>query len=138
MGFFSFLTSDTKRSIPSYHSKRKPFNFYVVFPDDSVMRCTNYQGYGVFGGIDVFFAAAYLTDVPRSSRLLLVDAVLEAICDEDIDRDKFDAMRERGIDLFYPKSGKPKGVLPRFTEYLKPYSELSDPVDCPHQGFFYD
>lgn len=54
MGFFSFKTSDTNRSIANHYSKRKTFN--VVMQDDkgNVWYENDYEGYGVFGGKDIY------------------------------------------------------------------------------------
>lgn len=54
MGFFSWKTSDTNRSISNAHSKRGTFNVYVLCPDGTAIPEGNYDGYGVFGGFDIY------------------------------------------------------------------------------------
>ena len=50
MGFFSWITQDTNRSIPSKHSSRKTFS--VTMRDDRGNKWTepSYEGYGDFDG----------------------------------------------------------------------------------------
>ena len=50
MGFHSFITTDTERSIPSFHSDRDTFTVVVVLPDGTQYREDSYEGYGSFGG----------------------------------------------------------------------------------------
>ena len=54
MGFFSWKTQDTDRSIPNRWSTRKPFT--VVMLDDKGNKWfeQNYDGYGRFGGKDYY------------------------------------------------------------------------------------
>ena len=58
MGFFSWKTMDTHRSIPNRHSNRKTFS--VTMTDNLGHRWTenNYDGYGVFGGKDFYVLLA--------------------------------------------------------------------------------
>lgn len=51
MGFFSWRTQDTDRSIPSRYSSRDTFTVYMVNPNTGdIYKEDNYEGYGVFGG----------------------------------------------------------------------------------------
>lgn len=51
MGFFSWQTQDTGRSISNKFSDRGTFTVYMVNPKtDEVYKEDNYEGYGVFGG----------------------------------------------------------------------------------------
>jgi hypothetical protein len=54
MGFFSWITQDTKKSIPSIYSSREPFP--VTMTDDKGNKWTEneYEGYGEFGGKDYY------------------------------------------------------------------------------------
>jgi hypothetical protein len=53
MGMFSWLTSDTNKSISNKFSKRKTFTVYMKYKD-IIYKEDNYEGYGVFGGKDVY------------------------------------------------------------------------------------
>ena len=54
MGFFSWKTQDTDRSIANRYSRRKTFT--VIMTDDrgNSYKEQNYEGYGVFGGKDYY------------------------------------------------------------------------------------
>jgi hypothetical protein len=55
MGFFSFLTSDTEDSISNAYSERGAKTVYLLQPNgEEPVREDSYEGYGVFGGTDVF------------------------------------------------------------------------------------
>lgn len=57
MGFFSWLTSDTKESIANIHSGHENAGrtVYMLQPDGKppVAECA-YNGYGMFGGVDAY------------------------------------------------------------------------------------
>lgn len=64
MGFFSWITSDTQRSIPNIHSpKRESFPVHMITEDGRVFSEPEYDGYGVFGGKDFYVLAAELNGV---------------------------------------------------------------------------
>lgn len=52
MGSFSWYASDTKRAIRS--DNYDPFPVYALRPDGDPLLETAYEGYGVFGGEDVY------------------------------------------------------------------------------------
>lgn len=54
MGFFSWRTSDTHRSISNAYSSRGALPVYLIAPDNEKIYESCYEGYGVFGGHDVF------------------------------------------------------------------------------------
>lgn len=55
MGFFSWKTSDTKESIPAEASGRLMRTVYLLQPNGlPPISEPYYQGYGVFGGVDVY------------------------------------------------------------------------------------
>lgn len=60
MGFFSWITSDTNKSIPSHYSNRKTFKVHMITEDGRVFTEDNYEGYGEFGGKDFYALAAEL------------------------------------------------------------------------------
>jgi len=63
MGFFSFITSDTNVSIPNIHSSRKHFPVYMATEDGQIFEETEYDGYGVFGGKDIYILIAELNNI---------------------------------------------------------------------------
>lgn len=60
MGFFSWLTADTKRSICNSYSSRKPFTVHMITEDGQVFTEHEYEGYGEFGGKDFYVLSAEL------------------------------------------------------------------------------
>ena len=54
MGFFSWITSDTKKSIPNIYSRHRTFTVTMI--DDKGNKFTehHYEGYGEFGGKDYY------------------------------------------------------------------------------------
>lgn len=54
MGFFSWNTSDTKTSISNRWSTRPTFPVYMITEDGQIFEEKDYDGYGVFGGKDIF------------------------------------------------------------------------------------
>jgi hypothetical protein len=58
MGFFSWFTSDTNKSIANNYSKRETFPVYMITEDGQVFYEEDYEGYGEFGGKDIYVLAA--------------------------------------------------------------------------------
>ena len=58
MGFFSFKTTDTGRSISNRHSHKGTFPVVIVDNKGNIYRENNYGGYGIFGGKDIFILTA--------------------------------------------------------------------------------
>jgi hypothetical protein len=54
MGFFSFITSDTGKSIANVHSTRKTITVHLITRNGQIFTEESYGGYGNFGSIDIF------------------------------------------------------------------------------------
>ena len=54
MGFFSWITQDTNRSIANQYSNHKPFTVYMHDDKGNMWKEDNYEGYGEFGGKDYY------------------------------------------------------------------------------------
>ncbi len=126
MGFFSWLTCDTNKSIPSSYSNRKTFPVHMITEDGQVFTENNYSGYGDFGGKDFYELLAELNGLTN---------------------------RNEGINLAFADnhSGDNNGKykMPKLVENLsclpsnkKNWKEFWDrlayPESCPNQGYFYD
>jgi len=112
MGFFSWNTQDTDRSIANHYSNRKPFTVYMHDDKGNVWKEDNYDGYGEFGGKDFYE---------------LVSEMNGGISD-----------RQAGIDMaFIDHQRNPNIKYPNLTE--TPDWEWIDeePEHCNAQGFFY-
>lgn len=125
MGFFSWHTCDTDRSIANKYSEKQTFTVHMITPDGRVFTESNYDGYGEFGGKDFYELLAELNGQEPN--------------------------RNAGIDLCF--AGNPTGddtqgvIYPKLVEYLnsenkenviEQYNDLPNPKSCRAQGFFYD
>lgn len=120
MGFFSWMTSDTQRSIPNNYSGRPTFTVHMITEDGRVFTEHNYEGYGVFGGKDFYELLAELNGKTN---------------------------RYEGIEIAYKNnpSGDYNGSfkMPKIVENLPKdivaeWDSIPYPDSCPNQGYFYD
>lgn len=108
MGFFSWKTQDTNRSISNMHSTRSAFTVVMHDNKGNTWTETSYDGYGEFGGKDYYELLAEMNGLTT---------------------------RKEGIDLAY--SGKPC-LHPNLTESKMWGWINEKPEDCEYQGYFYD
>ena len=118
MGFYSFNTADTKRSINNRYSGKETFPVAMTSPDGRKFIENNYEGYGEFGGKDIYDLIAELNNLEN---------------------------RDKAIDIIYSHNGfknshKAGLKVPKITENLSlEYSEIKGfSEDCIYQGYFYD
>ena len=116
MGFFSWKTQDTNRSITNTWSGMPTFSVTMTDDKGNKWHEDEYDGYGVFGSKDYYE---------------LLDEMNTGGSD-----------RGRGIDLANPNnSGKAisEGIkFPNLTEDANHIWIDKEPENCEHQGFFYD
>lgn len=120
MGFFSFKTADTDRSIPNIHSNKKTFTVHVLIPKEfggGYITEEQYQGYGIFGGKDIYellfeFNFPGILGIPGEKK------------------------REKAIDLYFENKLK---YVPKIVEnkYLS-YEQVGESKRDENQGYFYD
>jgi hypothetical protein len=108
MGFFSWITQDTGRSICNAHSNRQTFK--VVMSDNQGHHWVelDYGGYGIFGGKDYY---------------VLLDEMNGGTGD-----------RQEGINKAFSKDDSI--IYPSLTESGAYHIGL-EPPHCDEQGFFY-
>lgn len=122
MGYFSWITQDTNRSIANASSKMSTFTVYMVDDADNKYREDNYEGYGEFGGKDYYQLVAEMN---------MVDPIFHT--------------REVGIDLefnLHRVTGERKHktvIFPTLVENVYAWNNWRNeqPESCPDQGFFY-
>lgn len=123
MGFFSWLTCDTKRSISNNCSYKGTFPVYVLIPQEfggGYIEEKDYEGYGVFGGKDIYDLVAHW-NIPEK-------------CVGDVEED-----RSKGIDIAcYDWENKALKYPIKIAEHPMKYEDAEPSVNCPYQGFFYD
>jgi len=111
MGFFSFITSDTKESIPNIHSNRESFTVYMKDNKGNVWEEKYYDGYGKFDDKDIYE---------------LIDEMNGGTGD-----------RLKGIDIFFDKKNT-TAIFPslsRDPDYKWTGKRIDD---CDYQGYFYE
>lgn len=108
MGFFSFITQDTDKSIANIHSGYPTFMVCMHDNKGNIWTEPHYDGYGVFGDKDYYQLLAEMNGLKT---------------------------RSQGIDLAY--SGKPY-LSPNLTESITWEWINEAPRTCDAQGFFYD
>ena len=127
MGFFSWKTMDTNKSIPNIYSNRQPFK--VVMLDDKGNQWveTEYDGYGVFGGKDYYELLAEMNGVTSTLQ----------------GEEYTNEVRSKGIDIAFKDNPNGDGTIgvkyPNLVE--KPENWVYDETggeSCEFQGYFYD
>lgn len=118
MGYFSWKTADTNKSISNFDSSRGARAVWLITPDGMAIHEDMYEGYGEFGGFDAY--------------ALLAKWNAPDLCKGDPNYD-----RSIGIDLFYGKD--PVKYPLKFVDNPNyNYKDLPASETCPLQGFFYD
>lgn len=126
MGFFSLKTSDTDRSISNTYSNRGTFTVYLLTPFGAKIKEDDYEGYGMFGGYDVYHLLALWNCREEC------EEKIKTINKEDIT----DELRNIGIDLAF--SDNPVKYPIKIVENSNlNYEDVSESKDCPSQGYFY-
>jgi len=114
MGFFSWITQDTNRSICNTSSSRTPFKVIMLDNMGNKWVEENYEGYGEFGGKDFYELLAEMNG-----------------CNT----------RDEAIDLVFkdnPSGDNTHGVLyPNLVESENWTWTSHGPESCSEQGFFY-
>ena len=110
MGFFSFKTQDTNKSIPNIHNGcRKPFTVFMLDNKGNIWQEDRYDGYGEFGDKDFYELLAEMNGKTT---------------------------RYQGIDIAF--SEKPY-LSPNLVEDIVGWEWVNKaPKDCEFQGYFYD
>jgi len=126
MGFFSWKTQDTDKSIANHWSIRSTFHVDMIDDKGNVWSEDNYEGYGVFGGKDYYELLAEMNGF---------------VSVENADKYTED-MRMKGIELAFkdsPNGNNPEVKFPNLVEMAVgwPYDPIG-PESCEFQGFFYD
>jgi hypothetical protein len=110
MGFFSWKTQDTQKSISNQHSGIPVFTVYLHDHKGNKWREDTYNGYGVFGGKDFYVLLAEMNGLP--------------------------ADRSAGLQLLISTDSEDI-LFPNLTESSEWTYMNKQPIDCYYQGFFY-
>lgn len=121
MGFFSFKTSDTNESIINVHARGDSKTIYMLQPNNQPHIVEfGYQGYGIFGGVDVFIWL-----IEQNAHLIGFD--LKKLSDDNI--------RDMGVELWHEQRNRIKFPLKFSFDPGAVYENLPAAKDCPYQGF---
>lgn len=116
MGFFSWRTQDTDKSISNQYSTRNTFRVQMMDDKGNVWTEDNYDGYGEFGGKDYYELLAEMNGGPSD--------------------------RNYGIDLAFkdsPNGDNPEVKFPNLVEMAEGWQyDPKGPESCIDQGFFYN
>jgi hypothetical protein len=128
MGFFSWNTQDTDKSIANQYSNRKTFRVQMIDNKGNVWTEDNYEGYGRFGGKDYYELLAEMNGF-----------------ESDKTGDEYtDEARGFGINLAFSKNngsgvGTEGVYYPNLVEQANGWVyEMAGPDSCDYQGYFYD
>ena len=113
MGFFSWKTQDTGRSISNSYSSRGTFTVYMINPKTGeVYKEENYDGYGEFGNKDFYELLAEINGQEG---------------------------RGAGIDIECGNN-RENYIFPVLVENLEGWEKYKGrrPENCEFQGYFYD
>ena len=121
MGFFSWRTQDTDRSICNNYSIRTPFHVDMIDDKGNVWSEDNYEGYGTFGGKDYYELLAEMNGLTG---------------------DGTEDLRMQGINLAFrgnPSGEGTEGVkYPNLVEMAAGWEyDPIGPESCEFQGYFY-
>jgi len=126
MGFFSWKTQDTDKSIANHWSIRSTFHVDMIDDKGNVWSEDNYEGYGVFGGKDYYELLAEMNGF---------------VSVENADKYTED-MRMKGIELAFkdsPNGNNPEVKFPNLVEMAVGWQyDPIGPESCEFQGFLYD
>lgn len=127
MGFFSWKTSDTNKSINNIHSGLKPFTVHMITHDGRIWTEDAYNGYGVFGGKDIYELIAELNH-KEGGRSAGINLVYEGFNGK---------LKNYGGDFNVAANS---GIrLPKLIENLESnFFDIPYPLPCKRQGYFYD
>lgn len=158
MGFFSFITQDTKLSIPNIHSNQVSTRpVYMVDNKGNSWKEEHYDGYGVFGGKDFYQLLAEMnggttreegtimffgvSGIMRKADSHIIlgsgihfmnwknEIVAENKCATDlIKSDDWVRVEVNRTNIIYPNLFHHKNSL---------YDPNEKPKDCSYQGYFY-
>ncbi|SHE83259.1 hypothetical protein SAMN05444278_106104 [Psychroflexus salarius] len=110
MGFFSWMTQDTNKSIANCYSG-SAFTVFMLDDKGNIWEESNYNGYGMFGGKDFY----------------------ELLAEMNGQTD-----REDGIKLYFDND-ESSVKYPNLVEYIDNWQwQNKKPDECPHQGHFYE
>jgi hypothetical protein len=116
MGFHSWHTTDTKKTIPCIHSEKEVFTVFMHDQNGNVWEEPAYDGYGDFGGKNYYSLLAEMNGLGKG-------------CSED---------EKNGIGIGLVCDRPQRCLLyPNLTTVKEWKYKQTSPKECRWQGFFY-
>lgn len=132
MGFFSWKTNDTRRSITNKWSHSKPtFRVYMTDHLGNQWIEDDYNGYGEFGGKDFYELLAEMNGLRPDDAMPDGSPALSRMFSTA--EDYTNKMRLLGIELWF--SGRPF-ISPQLTQKPRKKSTGRPPLVCENQGYW--
>ena len=127
MGFFSWKTQDTNRSIANRYSGRETFPVTMISSNGDRYLETDYEGYGIFGGKDYYELLAEMNGITEG------DTEQKRLAGIDLVFGKF------GNNQGYPHGDNPHILHPNLVEFPESWGtyRADPPENCEYQGYFY-
>jgi len=119
MGYFSFLTNDTKKSIIVGHSK-------IIFMIDNKGNRyieKQYEGYGIFGNKDIHMLFAEMNHITVDREV------------DETDENYNDRIRSLAINIWHNDINN-EYIYPNLVQYNYTKWKNEKPKDCPDQGIY--
>ena len=137
MGFFSWKTNDTDKSIANIHSGYDVVSVYLVDNNNKMYKEDSYAGYGEFGGKDFYVLLAEMNGLPpERSNGILLDADDNWI--EFAYGDPMIKMTGKAVDKETILKAREKSVIyPNLVENPLWEWKNEKPERCEYQGYFY-
>lgn len=138
MGFFSWKTSDTSESIPSVYSDRRSFTVHLITRDGQIYTEHNYQGYGEFGGMDIYLLIANLNKIKGDTDDKKRSAGID-LCFKNNPDGSFQKCADKGLimpKIVTHRSGSITST--KSAAYKKWFDSFPYPDTCEYQGYFYE
>jgi len=130
MGFFSWKTQDTNRSISNDSSKLGTFKVFMLDYKGNKWIENSYEGYGYFGGKDFYELLAEMNGVVERDKVQLQG------------QEYTEYMRIKGIDLVFEGNSSgdntPGVIYPNLVESENLLWVNEGPETCEFQGYFYE
>ena len=127
MGHFSFLTNDKNNSIQIDVKKK----IYMIDHKGNIFIEENYEGYGVFGGKDIYLLFAQMNNLSVEGTHIKEDFDMEDYNEED----PTCRLRDLAIEIWFANDTD-SYIFPNLLENKNTKWVNKKPKDCPYQGCF--
>ena len=140
MGFFSWKTNDTNRSIGNvYGDTSKVFTVYMKDDKGNTWIENDYEGYGEFGGKDFYELVAEMNGLKTRdegillSRITTPESLIHRITDS-----QWGIMSDNiTVDAVTLLQKRVAAIYPNLVEDINTEWKNEEPETCQYQGFFY-